>query len=335
MKTLVKILSIVIIGFVATTAQATIGDVTVMDNVNGGGGFTVSAMTYYGSAGYSGDLHFETTPTWNAANAQYAFTNLENGTYQVSFGTKYAANGTTGAQFAITVAAGTTEVLLDQSVAPDDFVYDGANFEIVLPAINVTDGTLTVEMTDTIAGSYYLYADAIHLEQVVPRPIVIVIDNVNGGGGGFTESAMSYSSVGYRGDLHFETTPTWNYANAQYAFTNLYNGTYQVSYGSYSAENGTTGAQFAITVAAGTTEVLLDQSVAPDDFVYNSDNFEILLPFVNVTDGTLTVEMTDTIAGSYYLYADAIHLEPVVPVPVSSTMVLLGIGGLFAVLVKR
>ncbi|MDP7268533.1 MAG: peptidylprolyl isomerase, partial [Pirellulales bacterium] len=104
--------------------------------------------------------------------ASWTFTNLEPGQYRVSktwreSGTIMRAND---APFTIENGAGEilSEVMLNQQWAPDDFTFDGVNWED-LDVVTVTDGTLIVTLSGSPAETGLVVADAVGIapEQIL------------------------------------------------------------------------------------------------------------------------------------------------------------------------
>ena len=111
-------------------------------------------------------------PSGNLATvgvAQWQFTALPSGQYRVSATWPGDTNRATNAPFTI-IGDTTVGTMINQVNNPNDLSDQGSDWEH-LGMVNVTGGTLTVELTNTGANAYVI-ADAIRIERLGPPSVM-------------------------------------------------------------------------------------------------------------------------------------------------------------------
>ncbi|MBC20786.1 MAG: hypothetical protein CMJ74_11075 [Planctomycetaceae bacterium] len=157
------------IGVVSTSSQSSTYTQIIDDGDTGffQSGFNAQRNSSVASA-FDSDNHII---RGGEGSANWTFTNLVDGTYQVAatwahkYDNKY---NVTDAPFS--VLDGNGQLLaanqIDQSVAPAEFSADGANWN-VLATVDVSGGQLTVRLEPGSNANRYTVADAIRVERVV------------------------------------------------------------------------------------------------------------------------------------------------------------------------
>ncbi len=147
--------------------KATVVDIPFTKLIdNGDAGFTAtSGWSNWSQSGHAGDLHYITNGT-GSENARWTVDNLEPGDYRVYATWTVASSRPTDAPFTVyNGAQQLSTVDVNQKVAPNDAVIEQVSWEN-LGTFTITNGTLTVELTDD-ASSHWLIADAIYIEEVL------------------------------------------------------------------------------------------------------------------------------------------------------------------------
>ncbi len=301
-------------------------------------GFSRTGIWGADAFGYKGDELWESSPTATDTSATWSFTGVAPGEYYVSATWFQSANRTTAASY--TVSDGGGSIIVNQRSAQTMFDREGAPTTaygwVNLPSapVNISDGTVTVSVTDTIAAANnFLMADAARLVPYSTAPGIYFIDNVVGAGNGFSQTGSWNHAVGgndglqYLLDEQYESSPLAGDTSATWDFTGLPEARYHVSVAWFAGPNRTTAALYSFS--DGAASVLLDQRVTPNDLIDAGLPWETLLGWVDVHDGTFTVTVADTIAAANnYLLADAVRLELLVYIPEPGTLSLLALGGL-------
>ena len=144
--------------------------VAILDN--GDEGFTQSGFTYQSNslvaAAYGGDNH---NMRGGSGTASWTFTGLADGEYLVAatwFHKYDNVYNTLDAPFTIHDSNSTLlgSAIVDQSNAPSEFASDGTNWD-TLATVNVTGGSLTVDLSAGSNSNRYSVADAIRIESTV------------------------------------------------------------------------------------------------------------------------------------------------------------------------
>ena len=135
---------------------------------NGDAGFSsTSGWSLYGGQGYQNDIHFKPAGVGSHV-ANWTFTNLAAGDYQVSVTWFQHANRATDVPYRI--LDGTTEVFsttVNQELAPlADAVDSGKNFQNLGGIVTINSGTLVVELSDN--ANQYIVADAVRIASTQP-----------------------------------------------------------------------------------------------------------------------------------------------------------------------
>ncbi len=147
--------------FNVTSTVSTPPAIQIIDN--GDAGFsTVGQWTLWGGQGFQNDVH-EAHPGNGSQVATWTFT-VTPGVYQVAATWSEYINRATNSPFAIyDTTTLVSSVLINQQLAPNDFVAVGANWEILAGAVTITGGSLVVKLSDNANGN--LNADAIRIER--------------------------------------------------------------------------------------------------------------------------------------------------------------------------
>jgi hypothetical protein len=148
---------------------------------DGDAGFSILSGTW-GSApsGFEGDLRYA-APGGGSAVAQWEFTTLTPGIYQVSATWFPNSNRATDSPFTILDGSNPLDTVdVNQKVAPDDFSDAGASWED-LGIYEIGGSKLTVRLSDNANG--YVIADAIRVQQVNTLTVTIAPDTMSENGG--------------------------------------------------------------------------------------------------------------------------------------------------------
>jgi hypothetical protein len=107
---------------------------------------------------------------------EWVFEGLAPGTYDVSATWVGHPNRATNAPFTASDSSGAVAptAFVDQEPNPDDFVSDGANWEVILPSVTIgpdqpggLTGTLIIELSDQATNGYVI-ADAVMVQFIAP-----------------------------------------------------------------------------------------------------------------------------------------------------------------------
>lgn len=127
---------------------------------NGDSGFSATGFRPFGGTGFGND-YVDAPPGNGEANATWTFHNLTPGLYRVSVTWPAVATNASDAPFSLN---GGPEILFDQSVAPDDFTANGANWDDLSLAFAVTGSPMTVTLNN--AADQFVVADAVRFDAV-------------------------------------------------------------------------------------------------------------------------------------------------------------------------
>lgn len=276
---------------------------------------------YYGDGfGVSGSWNFAidtgypaAAPSylWQAAAAgtdtvTYSFTDLPIGTYNVSAIWPPLSNRSLDAVYTISDGGGTKHV--DQRNYPNGVLDDGVWWELLHEGVTVTDGTLTVTLSDNDPVGF-LIADAVRIS-TVPYAVLdsgaLVVDNGDPSLGFSYAGSFANQGGGFLGDEWYQSDPAAVGDVATYTFTGLDDGVYNVSTIWSPLINRTTDAVYAISDGGGAVHV--DQRHYPDGVFDQGIWWELLSEGVVVTDGTLTVTLSDSDPNGF-LMADAVRIS--------------------------
>ena len=147
------------------------GSVQVVDDGDAGFSTVGSWSNAAPGNGYQGDLMFDETGT-GTETARWTFSVDPGTSWKVATTWKNSSNRATDAPFTIYDGATAIKTIdINQELAPNDFSYNGANWEwLSSAAYHVSSGTLTVELTDD--ANEYVIADGVYLQQVPTRSII-------------------------------------------------------------------------------------------------------------------------------------------------------------------
>ncbi len=297
---------------------------------------TMSPETPAGLIIDDGDSRFSKTSGWNVSHlsngylvdvtnapagngsrvATWAFDGLTPGNYVVAATWTTNQNRATNAPYSIRDGVGgdlLEKILVNQELAPDDFLDVGANWEN-LALVTITGSTLVVELSND--ANQFVIADAIRLQPTLdpPPPQGVIVDD---GDPEFSTTAgwnQSVFSNGFQGDVR--NSPSGDGSEvASWTFNGLAPGEYTIAATWTAHPNRATDSPFTAFHGVGGPvlgTVDLNQEQAPDGFTTLGSSWESLMT-VLVTDGTLVVELTDDADG--YVIADAIRVVPANPSP--------------------
>ncbi len=293
--------------------------VYVIDNesCNGNNGaYTENAGTWAMWAGDSFD-HRDGYRYGSAAGdaATFAFTGLDNGRYRVSATWQGQVNRPNDAAYAL---SGYPSRTMNQQVTPVDDWFENVPWNRIFPCALVTGGALSVQVVNPAGGSgNALIADAVRAEKLWN-----IVDN---GDAGFLQMAGTWGQDAGANSV-VDREELWSNsggAQVRYTFTGIPSDQFFMVYASWiPGANRTDGALYTLSDGYGDIATVNQVSsgwIRHDytEEVAGSDSGDVMLwarvanPVFHVVDGTLDV--TVTLAGSQYLMADAIRLEPVRP----------------------
>ncbi len=148
----------------------------IMDN--GDTGFTtIGEWTLYPNQGYQADMHYSTAGVGNDV-ASWTFT-VTPGRYRVSATWPAEPNRATNSPFSMydgSALLGT--VLVNQELAPNDFLDQGAYWENLGATFDVTGSTFVVKLTDL--ANQFVVADGMRIERLGDIPQAPEIQVLNG-----------------------------------------------------------------------------------------------------------------------------------------------------------
>ena len=290
----------------------------IIDNEDPGFSLVSGSWVYWtGTVGYGKDVRYNASyGDGTRDTAAWSFSGLDAGTYQVAATWTAHSNRASNAPYKLN---GTAEILMNQKAAPSSFTADGASWQ-TLGTVTITTGqTLTVSLSDELAGgtalSGYVIADAI---RVVPVAPVTIMDD--GAPGYSTSGSVVHwtGTIGYNQDVDYNRSYTdGTLETFQWSFSSLPPGQYQVSATWTQHSNRATNAPYRIN---GGPDILVNQKAAPGSLTANGASWSVLGTGTVGSGGTLTVRLSDQLSGGTavngYVIADAIRLTPVLSVPV-------------------
>lgn len=279
--------------------------VRLIDNADVG--FTTSGAWTTAAGGFQAD-YLHSLKGNGSDTASWTFDGLTSGLYRVSATWVPFFNRATDSPF--TVADGNTvfeTVLVNQELAPDDFVDGGTAWEDLGGAYPITGNTLTVRLSD--AANEYVIADAVRIERVGNFPSTPVTTTVldHGQAGTSTSGVWPTAAGGFGGSYQYNAAGSgqdW----VTWTFTGLPSGLYRVFANWLPYVNRATNAPFTVLDATAAYEtVQVNQQQAPDDLASDGVVWEALGGLYQISSGILTVRLTD--AANAYVIADAIRIE--------------------------
>jgi len=199
------------------------------------------------------------------------------------------------------------------TIAPSQLTFSSSNWSaaqtVTVTAVDDTleEGPHTGTITHSASGGGYGGVSISNVAvSIADNDLPIIIDD--GKPGYSSTSGWSYWPNGGReGDCYYTTTHTGK--TAQWTFTGLASGSYQVA-GTWVRNNiHASNARFTIDGGTGSPIVAypINQRAVPGDFSANGSEWTILADPVSVTDGTLVVTLSDS--GNGIVVADAIRIK--------------------------
>lgn len=321
----------------SSTCQA--ASAILIDNDTAGysqtGSWTVQSVT---NTRVNSNWKYQNSPG-GADTAIYGFTGLSNGNYVAARSSFTQANLSGAATYAVSDGGGT--YTQSQKTTVLNFDLDGtvafqriSNFNGYTP-VAVNDGSLSITVGDTDAAGF-LIADAVRVEKV--RDDVQKIYIIGNGDTGYSETAGAWGGYGETGDH----AGSFRYSSGAVgdqitvSFTGLDSGLYRASSAWTGGGNGNRSSNVTLayntTGAAGSLTYNQEPGAAADD-VFENVNWQDMFAGVTVTDGSLTLTLTNNSSGgSELMIADGFRLE-LIPEP--SGFVLLGVSAAGLLLRRR
>ncbi len=287
----------------------TIGVTTVEIIDNGDPGFTLATSggvwNNFTSGGYLNDINW--TDPGQGDTATWTFSVTPGSTQRVSATWFNHPTLATDSPFEIFDGATSLGVFnVNQQVAPSGFPDAGATWDDLTSGVTISSGTLTVELSDIANGR--VAADAIRIEEVDPS--IQIIDN---GDPGYTTATAggvwNTFGAGFQGDINWTEpgqgdTATWTFTVTP--------GDYQVSATWFNHPTLATDSPFEIFDGATSEGVFnVNQQVAPSGFPAAGATWDDLTSSVNISSGTLVVQLSDLANGR--VAADAIRIASASP----------------------
>ena len=299
--------------------------VTVIDDLDPGYSTTGSWTSQAIGGRFNGDWQYQDAAA-GTETATWTFGGLAPGRYVLAATTFAQANLSSSVTY--TVSDGGESHTRDQRNATNQFDIDvapnaGQTFARIsaLPnaivPVNVTDGNLTVSLTDNDA-TRFLVADAVRLESV--RADVQKIHVIGNGDAGYSETSGSWQTWGgdigdHGADLRFTGTGTTSDLVTM-TFGGLDPGVYRISAAWTGGANRTQSATLGYATAGGSGSVVYDQRPgALAHSVFEEVNWQDMFPAVTVTGSSLTLTLANNNNGvDQLLIADGFRLE-LIPEP--------------------
>ena len=177
-------------------------------------------------------------------------------------------------------------------------------------------GTVTIPTNDAASRSA-----VIKLQGAVgaaAAPIAMIIDNEDPGFSLVSGSFVYWTGQGYGSDVRFNASYTDSQREtAQWLFSGLEAGTYQVAATWYPHSNRASNAPYKLNSG---TDIVVNQKAAPASFTADGAAWQVLGTVTIGANQSLTVSLSDKLNGTAsvngYVIADAIRVVPVVPVVV-------------------
>jgi hypothetical protein len=297
---------------------------------DGDSGYSSPGFVRFLEQGLYGDVHYSGANWGNTA--EWAFTDLEAGDYQVAATWTPHRNRATNAQYAIN---GTDVTTVNQELEPNDYVAYDRLWEILGEATVSDAGTLTVTLTD-IGANEYVIADAIRLEPISYRVLdevgeFMVVDNgdptYSTTSGAVLWRGQHQEQYVYQGDLHYMAgdgsgdQSTWTFRAVP--------GIYEVAAIWQPHENRATDVDYTITSGATTVTVQdIYQRLAPSaDITADGASFQILIDDFEIPAGSSTLEVSVSDSANGYVIMDAVLVRLVSVADVGSPGPLLAAAG--------
>ena len=219
-----------------------------------------------------------------SGKAAWSFIDLSDGWYQVSANMLADRIHSDRAEYVISTGGDTVTTYLDQRVGRDGWRQLGL--------VEVTDGRLDVTVTQ--AGKGILVADAIRSIPVEDYHVIDDGDDSFSANGWWGRSGLG----GYHGDSRYSS-----YESAEYEFTQLSPGWYEVSVNTPGHPNSTDRARYTIASSAVTIYATLDQRSGTEGWT--------VLDTINVTEEEDRLHVKVAQAGRGVLRTDALRIHRV------------------------
>lgn len=277
------------IGNVTTNAGAGAGPEIIVDN-SGAGYAEVGTWGTSTSSGYYGTNSRYAT-VGGAHTATWAPSVTDAGNYEVYAWWVAGTNRASSANFRISHAAGSTDVLVNQTASGSQWNLLGTY------TLNAgTAGNIKL-LAASSSGNSVVSADAIKL--VYKGPAEVIVDNTSAGFSASTNWWASTSTPGYYG-TNYVTRSTASVSDAaSWTATLSTSGSYNVYARWTSGSNRAASAPYLIYHAAGSTTVNINQQV-------NGGGWQLLGTF-NLNAGTAErVKLSCWTTAGYYVVADAV-----------------------------
>ncbi|MCA9206452.1 MAG: hypothetical protein KDA59_25540, partial [Planctomycetales bacterium] len=309
-----------------------------------GGGFAQTGANWivsptennppFSATQFATDPNTVVIPGTGANSATWTFNNLPAGTYLVSGTWVKRGDRATNTLFegfdGAADASSDASVRVSQRHDPSRYNF-GPNEWQHLFLLNVTGNTATIRVSDLDANGT-IAADAVRLEPVSIQAGNVIDNGLSGeyAAGGYTLNASGDpDTVRVTGTIHglfgdadripsdfVGTAATWTY-------NGLADGRYLVSATWTPSSENSMNAQYTVNGGGAPTVVDVDQELGPHSFQEEDITWQNLT-YVDVTGGTLTVELSNNSAGSgsnnRYIVADAIRISPAPAASFSSTV---------------
>jgi len=289
----------------------------ILDNDDAGYSSVGAWRNWY--TGFQGDLDFKATGNGSAV-ATWEI-EVPAGTYRVLTTWLPWSGRATNAPY--TIYDGNTELTtvdVDQISTMKDYSAHGAVWD-ELSVVTITSGTLRVELSDDANG--YVIADAILIERVeeevveeeegTPAPPVPFEDTIlDDDDPGYTSVGAwnNWGSAGFGGDVDYKAAGNGS-AVATWELHDVPEGTYRVLATWLPYSGRATNAPYTIYDGnSALTTVEVNQVATMKDYPAHGTTWDEL-SIVNITSGTLRVELSDNANG--YVIADGILVERVSP----------------------
>lgn len=283
---------------------------------DGDAGFATTGLdwTSFPGQGFANDVTFSAAGT-GADQATWTFSGLPTGQYRVALTWSIHPNRATNAPFAVFdgTTAGTLRgsFVVNQEILPNDYLVADTPFEYLPGSFLINSGTLTVRLTDQ--ANEFVIADAVIVERA---PLEQVVDDGDAGFSstpGFVHWTPADTPVqGFQDDVHY-ASPGEGSEFALWSYTGLTPGdTFTVSLTWSIHPNRATDAAFFVLDENFNTLafVIVNQELAPDDYVLNNVAWEIL-GNVTVPAGTSTLHVFLHDLANEFVIADAARLQRV------------------------
>jgi hypothetical protein len=262
---------------------------------NGGAGYSeVGTWSSSANAGYYGTNSKVVTSGSGSRTATWTPTIVDAGSYDV-YAWWVAASNRTSVTYTVSHAAGTTNVVRDQTLTGSQWVLLGTyNFNLGAAG--------SVRLSDAGTAGKYVSADAVKF--TYRGPTDTIVDNTSAGFAASTSWIASSSTSGYYGsNYHYRMTGAAD--PATYTTALPVTGAYRVHARWTSGTNRSASAPFTVSHQYGSTTVYANQTI-------NNGAWVRLGTFDLAAASALRVSLGANTSGTVVV-ADAVRFEPVTP----------------------